>query len=65
MFGVGECGEGLMIVVNMDVVENILYIFDVLYLGYVEVLKEECFYLIDIFFIWEYCFKNFEFIEGS
>lgn len=41
---------------GLNIVENDLFIYDVLYVGYLFLLNKRFIFLIDLDFVWEYCF---------
>lgn len=41
---------------GLNIVENDLFIYDVLYVGYLYLLNKRFIFLIDLDFVWEYCF---------
>ncbi|KAJ7381868.1 hypothetical protein OS493_038633 [Desmophyllum pertusum] len=63
--GGSERGEGFTAVTNMDIAENVLYIYDALHPGYVHASNKKFFDRIDSASVREQCLQNSKFIESS
>ncbi|KAJ7381862.1 hypothetical protein OS493_038626 [Desmophyllum pertusum] len=63
--GGSERGEGFAAATNMDLAENVLYIYDALHPGYVHASNKKFFDPIDSASVREQCLQNSKFIESS